>query len=91
MEKKKPKMERYQKVLIRLGYVFEAISVFLLCLRIADVFDMGLGFVFVPMIIAIILDGVAKWKMSPKIYTVHIAVWAFLLGLAFADVLDKLI
>lgn len=91
MEKEKPKMEGYQKLLYILSWMVLAIGGVLLILRMTDVFDFGICLIVVCCSVSGILQSIGLWKINPKTYTFIIALDSFLFGLALMDVIDRLL
>ena len=81
MENEKPKMERYQVVLLALGWVFLVVSVVLLVFQIMEIMDMlPPGYYVISLGLSSIFKDCAQWKQRPISSTVFIGLWCLLIG-----------
>lgn len=78
MENEKPKLERYQKVLIAFSCIFLAIAGIFLVLQTVDILPSGYSSIFLGL--SAVLNCCAQWKRSPILNTVLIGLWCLLIG-----------
>jgi lipopolysaccharide export LptBFGC system permease protein LptF len=76
MKNEKPKLERYQKILLGFSFVFLAVALVCLILDIMRFCEGGLRLMWIPLSISNILQYCARWKQNPKTNTIFIVLWS---------------
>ena len=82
MGNEKPKLECYQKILFVIAILFLSIALIAVFLHLCGV-DLSAMWFGIPICIACECFACMLWKKNPMLYTAHIALWSFCLGVCF--------
>ena len=78
MENEKPKLEKYQKILLGFSWFFLVVAGALLVWDIVHFEEGGLHRMWLPFSLSNILKYCAKWKQNPKTNTIFIVSWCII-------------